>query len=80
VLRDPLDFLDPHGHRPRVVAAILARSVQGQLLAFSRALKLFADASLIERLAAVQTADEAIRAIGDAEVRLAKTRKRKGKA
>jgi len=80
VLREPLDFLDPHGHRPRVVAAILARSVQGQLLAFSRALKLFADASLIERLAAVQTADEAIRAIGDAEGLLAKTRKRKGKA
>jgi excisionase family DNA binding protein len=80
VLREPLDFLDPHGHRPRVVAAILARSVQGQLLAFSRALKLFADASLIGRLAAVQTADEAIRAIGDAEGLLARTRKRKGKA
>lgn len=74
VLREPLDFLDPHGHRPRVVAVILARSVQGQLLAFSRALKLFADASLIERLVAVQTADEAIRVIGDAEAHLARAK------
>jgi nitrogen PTS system EIIA component len=73
VLREPLDFLDPHGHRPIVVAAILARSVQGQLLAFSRALKLFADPTLIERLQAAQTAGDAIRTIGDAEGRLAKT-------
>lgn len=67
VLREPLDFLDPHGHRPRIVAAILARSVQGQLLAFSRAIKLFAEPSLIDRLAAAQSAEEAIGLIGDAE-------------
>jgi nitrogen PTS system EIIA component len=73
VLREPLDFLDPHGHRPLVVATILARSVQGQLLAFSRALKLFADASLIGRLHDTETPAEAIRAIGDAEARLAKS-------
>lgn len=70
VLRQPLDFLDPHGHRPRVVAAILARSVQGQLLAFSRAIKLFADPALVDRLAAARTPDEAIGVIGDAEALL----------
>ena len=73
VLREPLEFLDPHGHRPLVVVTILARSVQGQLLAFSRALKLFADPALIERLQSAQTPDDAIRAIGDAEALLAGT-------
>jgi|PersoiStandDraft_1058852.scaffolds.fasta_scaffold54751_2 PTS system nitrogen regulatory IIA component len=71
VLRDPLDFLDPHGHRPRVVAAILARSIQGQLLAFSRAIKLFADAALVERLVSAPDPEEAIRVVADAERRLA---------
>ena len=70
VLREPLDFLDPHGHRPRVVAVILARSVQGQLLAFSRALKLFADSELINRLVAAQTPAQALRLIGKAEAQL----------
>ncbi len=74
VLREPLDFLDPHGHRPRVVAAILARSVQGQLLAFSRAIKLFSDAALLERLHAAQTPDEAIGLIGDAETLLSRAK------
>ena|SRR5258708_64123 len=74
VLRDRLDFLDPHGHRPRVVAMILARSVQGQLLAFSRAIKLFADPALVERLIAAQTAEEAIRLVADAEGALAHRR------
>jgi len=76
VLREPLDFLDPHGHRPRVVAVILARSIQGQLLAFSRAIKLFADTALLDKLHDVQTPDEAIRLIGDAETLLSRaTRK-----
>jgi excisionase family DNA binding protein len=70
VLARPLDFLDPHGHRPRVVAAILARSIQGQLLAFSRAIKLFADPSLIDRLAHAQTASEAIALIAASEQQL----------
>ena len=73
VLREPLDFLDPHGHRPRVVAVILARSVQGQLLAFSRAIKLFAAPELLERLHAAGTAEEAIRVIGEAEASLKRT-------
>lgn len=76
VLREPLDFLDPHGHHPRVVAVILARSIQGQLLAFSRAIKLFADTALLDKLHDVQTPEEAIRLIGDAETRLSRaTRK-----
>jgi excisionase family DNA binding protein len=72
VPRQPLDFLDPHGHHPRVVAVILARSVQGQLLAFSRAIKLFADSALLDQLHAVQTPDEAIRLIGEAEMQLSR--------
>lgn len=76
VLREPLDFLDPHGHRPIVVAAILARSVQGQLLAFSRALKLFADPVLVDRLGAAQTPAEAIRLIGESEAQLAAVKKK----
>lgn len=71
VLREPLDFLDPHGHRPRVVAIIFARSTQGHLLAISRAIKLFASASLIERLTAARNPAEAIAAIGAEEAGLA---------
>lgn len=67
VLREPLDFLDPHDHRPRIVAAILARSAQGQLLAFSRAIKLFAEPSLVDSLAGAQTAEEAIGLVAEAE-------------
>ncbi|MGK2857467.1 MAG: helix-turn-helix domain-containing protein [Thermoanaerobaculia bacterium] len=63
VLRDPLEFHDPHGHRPRVVAMILARSTQGHLLAVSRALKLFSSETLIERLISAGSATEAIEAI-----------------
>lgn len=71
VLREPLDFLDPHGHRPRVVAVILARSTQGHLLAISRAIKLFASAPLIQRLTAAHNPAEAIAAIRDEEAGLA---------
>jgi len=71
VLRDALDFHDPHGHKPRMVAAILARSIQGQLLALSRAIKLFGDTALIDRLASAQTVEEAIRLVADAEKGLA---------
>lgn len=67
VLREPLDFLDPQGHRPRIVAMILARSTQGHLLALSRAIKLFAFPSLIERLRSARSAGEAIEAIADEE-------------
>jgi PTS system nitrogen regulatory IIA component len=70
VLRHDLDFLDPHGHRPRVVAIILARSIQGHLLALSRALKLFAIPALMKRLIAARTAEDVIGAIGEAEIRL----------
>lgn len=67
VMREPLDFHDPHGHRPRIVAAILARSVQGQLLALSRAMKLFADPTLVDALLAAHKATDAIATIAAAE-------------
>jgi PTS system nitrogen regulatory IIA component len=70
VLREPIDYLDPHGHRPRVVAMILARSMQGHLLALSRALKLFGDAKLASRLASAPDAEAAIALIRDAESHL----------
>ncbi|HYU23966.1 MAG TPA: helix-turn-helix domain-containing protein [Thermoanaerobaculia bacterium] len=70
VLREPIDYLDPHGHRPRVVAMILARSMQGHLLALSRAIKLFGDANLASRLASALDAEAAIALIRDAESQL----------
>jgi excisionase family DNA binding protein len=73
ILRQELDFLDPHGHRPRVVAIILARSIQGHLLALSRAIKLFVNPALMARLTAARSAEEAIAAIGEAEARLETT-------
>ncbi len=71
-LREPLDFLDPHGHRPRIVAVILARSVQGQLLTLSRAIKLFADPGLIDRLTSARKPEDAITGVADAEAVLAR--------
>src|SRR5512140_907705 len=68
VLAAPLDVNDPHKHKPRVAAMILARSMQGHLLALSRAIKLFGDALLIERVVSTATADQVIDAIGHAEL------------
>jgi excisionase family DNA binding protein len=59
-LREPCDFHDPHGHSPQVVALILTRSLQGHLLALSRALKLFGEAGLVERLVAARSPEEVI--------------------
>ena len=73
ILQHPIDWLDPHGHRPRVVALILARSTQGHLLALSRALKLFGDPSLVERLEAASDAAAVIARIAEAESLLAST-------
>jgi len=71
VLQEPIDYSDPHGHRPRVVAMILARSTQGHLLALSRAIKLFGDAHLVADLASAPDAAAAIARIRSAESRLA---------
>lgn len=68
VLAEPLDVNDPHKHKPRVAAMILARSMQGHLLALSRAIKLFGDAALIERVVSAATAEQAIDAVGHAEL------------
>lgn len=70
VASEPLGFNDPHGHRPRVVVVILARSVQGYLLTISRAVKLFGNPALIGRITRSGRADEVIAAIRDAEERL----------
>ncbi len=71
VTQEPVDYSDPHGHRPRVIAMILARSTQGHLLALSRAIKLFGDGALIARLSSASDAAAAIALIRDAELRLA---------
>ena len=75
ILREPLDWLDPHAHKPRVVALILARSTQGHLLALSRALKLFGDASLVVELEAAPDAGAVIARLTEAEARLAPAKK-----
>jgi mannitol/fructose-specific phosphotransferase system IIA component (Ntr-type) len=57
-LERPIDFGDPHGHRPSIVCVLLARSLRGHLFALSRALKLFGDPRLAESLrAAASPAD-----------------------
>jgi excisionase family DNA binding protein len=71
VLQEPIEYNDPHGHRPRVIAMILPRSTQGHLLALSRAIKLFGDAGLTGRLASARDAASALALIGDGESRLA---------
>ncbi len=70
VLREPVSFNDPHGHRPRVIVVILARTVQGYLLAISRAVKLFGNAALIGRITRSGSANDVITAIREAEERL----------
>ena len=70
VMRRPIEFADPHGHRPQVVALILARSTQGHLLALSRMIKLFGDPDLTAQLASASDAAVAIASIRDAESRL----------
>jgi PTS system nitrogen regulatory IIA component len=70
VLQEPINYSDPHGHRPRVIAMILARSMQGHLLALSRAIKLFSDAELVARLASALKVESAIALVRDAESRL----------
>jgi excisionase family DNA binding protein len=70
VLREPVSFQDPHGHRPRILVVILARTVQGYLLTISRAVKLFGNAALIGRILKSGSPDEVIGVIREAEERL----------
>jgi nitrogen PTS system EIIA component len=67
VLREPVNYRDPHGHQPRVIVMILARTVQGYLLAISRAIKLFGNPDLIDRLTSCTESTEVIRLIREAE-------------
>jgi len=73
IMRQPINYLDPHGHMPNVVAMILARTVQGYLLTLSRAIKLFQDFDLIDRLRKSKTPQEVIRMIRQAEEGLRET-------
>ncbi len=70
ITRDPINYSDPHGHQPLVVALILARTIQGYLLTISRAIKLFSDPKLIDGLTKCETGSQAITAIREAEVHL----------
>jgi PTS system nitrogen regulatory IIA component len=67
IMQQPINYLDPHGHMPYVVVMILARTVQGYLLTLSRAIKLFQDFNLIDRLRKSKTPEEVIRIIREAE-------------
>jgi excisionase family DNA binding protein len=72
-LAEPVDFADPHGHRPGVVMIILARSLQGHLLSLSRAIKLFGDPggpAFIARLRASRTPRALLHLITAREARL----------
>ena len=72
VTREPIEYLDPHGHKPRVLVMILARTIQGYLLAISRAIKLFNDFNLVDRLTKCKTSNDVIKAIHEAESELRK--------
>jgi PTS system nitrogen regulatory IIA component len=73
---EPVSFQDPHGHRPRVLVVILARTVQGYLLTISRAVKLFGNAALIGRILKSGSPGEVIAVIREAEERLTSGRVR----
>ncbi len=70
ITRQPVSFADPHGHQPRVIVLILARTAQGYLLTISRAIKLFADRELIDQLTRTATPEGVASAIREAEMRL----------
>lgn len=70
VTREPVNFHDPNGNRPRVILVILARTTQGYLLTISRAVKLFGSAALIDRITRSASAAELIGSVRDAEERL----------
>ena len=72
VAPEPVNFSDLHGHEPRVVVMILARTMQGYLLTISRAIKLFGDPELIARLTACSRPEDVITVIREAEARLKK--------
>lgn len=70
VTPEPVNFSDPHGHEPRVIVMILARTMQGYLLTISRAIKLFGDPQLISRVTTRSRPRDVIRVIREAEARL----------
>lgn len=67
VLQEAINYLDPHGHRPHVIAMILARTVQGYLLTLSRAIKLFGNQELIQRIRNCEERRDVIALIRESE-------------
>jgi PTS system nitrogen regulatory IIA component len=76
VLKEPIQYSDPHGHQPRIVAMILARTVRGHLLALSRAIKIFGDSELVEQLTRCKSSAELIAEVRESEKRLANDQER----
>lgn len=70
ITREPINYMDPHGHKPRIVAMILARTVRGYLLTISRAIKLFTDSRLVEQLTKCETPAAVIKTIAEGELNL----------
>lgn len=70
ITREPINYMDPHGHQPRILVMILARTIRGYLLTISRAIKLFSDSNLVARLTKCETPDAVIKTIRDAELNL----------
>ena len=66
-LERPVDFGDPHAHRPSIVCILLARSLRGHLFALSRALKLFGDPRLVESLRAAESPADLVARLSDFE-------------
>jgi len=67
VMRQPMNYFDPHSHQPSVIVLILARTVRGYILTLSRAIKLFGDPELIDRLKKCSQPPEIIDTIRKAE-------------
>jgi PTS system nitrogen regulatory IIA component len=67
ILHEPMNYPDPHGHKPQIVAMILARTVQGYLLTLSRAIKLFGSKKLIDHLLSCKQTEDVIDTIRKAE-------------
>jgi PTS system nitrogen regulatory IIA component len=70
ITEQPVHFVDPHGHQPRVIAMILARTVRGYLLTISRAIKLFSQPRLVEQLIECHSPAEVIAVLRASEKQL----------
>jgi nitrogen PTS system EIIA component len=67
ILSEPMNYLDPHDHKPQIVVMILARTVQGYLLTLSRAIKLFGNNKFVDQLLGCKRSEDVIDRIRKAE-------------